>query len=323
MKKNLIKLGISIMLCSSLHAFDYNVVSGKQNLAAVIDIDDLTIFDKASVDYVYQYDFSQTPPVYKYYDVNGTFPDKAGGSVLTSLKKGEGFILVANSADTISDISSAIVFKGDSYYEVTSPTTQAVWLDRNIGATAVCTKKRTDFNSESAYTTSQEECFGDYYQWGRGNDGHENKNSLTTSNMPNDWSNPGTSRFILADDSSHAYDWEKDGDDSGQARRGSWSQTDGSTVCPANFRVPTSAELMAETANMSNLINVLKFPIAGKRDRATGNIYYEGYVGYIWSTDPHGLYENVRTRRLVYDENTFNDAQDDRGYGYSVRCIRE
>jgi len=50
---------------------------------------------------------------------------------------------------------------GVTYGTVTSPYTGRVWLDGNLGASQVCT----------AYNDST--CYGDYYQWGRGTDGHE------------------------------------------------------------------------------------------------------------------------------------------------------
>lgn len=50
---------------------------------------------------------------------------------------------------------------GVEYGEVTSPITGRVWLDRNLGAKEVCT------------SIDDKNCFGDYYQWGRGSDGHE------------------------------------------------------------------------------------------------------------------------------------------------------
>jgi hypothetical protein len=42
-----------------------------------------------------------------------------------------------------------------------SEKTGRVWLDRNLGASEAC-KTLTDLN-----------CYGDYYQWGRGKDGHQ------------------------------------------------------------------------------------------------------------------------------------------------------
>ena len=39
------------------------------------------------------------------------------------------------------------------------------WLDRNLGALQVCT------------SSTDEKCYGDLFQWGRGDDGHQDRNS--------------------------------------------------------------------------------------------------------------------------------------------------
>ena len=51
-----------------------------------------------------------------------------------------------------------IIKDGYTYKKVISPITQRVWLDKNLGATQVCT------------ALDDEECYGDYYQWGRDSD---------------------------------------------------------------------------------------------------------------------------------------------------------
>ena len=56
-----------------------------------------------------------------------------------------------------------------TYLEVTNTTTGETWLDRNLGASRVCT------------ALDDAACFGDYYQWGRDADGHEKFDSTTTA----------------------------------------------------------------------------------------------------------------------------------------------
>ena len=76
-----------------------------------------------------------------------------------------------------------IVHNGSTYGTVTSPYTGRVWLDRNLGAFRVCT--RLDDTS----------CYGDYYQWGRNYDGHENDSSETNSTLALDINSAGD-KFI-------------------------------------------------------------------------------------------------------------------------------
>jgi len=49
--------------------------------------------------------------------------------------------------------STEITHNGVAYDVVTSPYTSRVWLDRNLGATQVCT------------SFDDVDCYGDYYQW--------------------------------------------------------------------------------------------------------------------------------------------------------------
>lgn len=62
--------------------------------------------------------------------------------------------------------------------EILNPITNRIWMDRNIGAARV------------AESTSDELAYGDLYQWGRFSDGHQCRNSSTTSlrsNSPTPW----------------------------------------------------------------------------------------------------------------------------------------
>jgi hypothetical protein len=52
------------------------------------------------------------------------------------------------------------LFKGLTYRLITSPNPpHRVWLDRNLGASQVCT------------SVTDTACYGDLYQWGRAKDG--------------------------------------------------------------------------------------------------------------------------------------------------------
>jgi uncharacterized coiled-coil DUF342 family protein len=68
--------------------------------------------------------------------------------------------------------------------DVTNPITGKIWMDRNLGATKVA----------SSYDDSQS--YGDLYQWGRGNDGHQCRNSTTTSIL-SVTDQPGHGDFII------------------------------------------------------------------------------------------------------------------------------
>jgi hypothetical protein len=55
--------------------------------------------------------------------------------------------------------------------DVTNPTTGKTWMDRNLGATQVAT------------SSTDAAAYGDLYQWGRGNDGHQCRTSSTTTEL--------------------------------------------------------------------------------------------------------------------------------------------
>lgn len=307
-----------MVLSNSLYGFDYQIANGSNLLGAVEDINDLTIFNNKCVEYIYYQDFSKLPDVeWVYHSVNGTFPEE--GTPLTKIEKGKGFMAVAVGDCTVT-LKEDFVFKGDSYGVVTSPTTGRVWLDRNLGASKVCDRTRSEFNSDAEYASSQEECFGDYYQWGRKADGHEKKDSLTSTSIRSSINTGTYNRFIKSTNSSYHYDWVSP-DSNGNNRSDFWSESNGSGICPVGFRVPTISELQAETVNLPAFVDTLKLPIAGKRDRSTANFYFKGYVGYLWSTSTDSYY----TKRLSYDNsNVFNlTYKDDRAAGYSIRCIKD
>lgn len=90
MKKNLLLLGISAVLCSQLNAFDYEIKDGDQMLGAVVDIEDFTPFHNKCVNYLYHQDLN-TGDI-KLHSANWTI---SGYEELTKLTKGEGFVLSA------------------------------------------------------------------------------------------------------------------------------------------------------------------------------------------------------------------------------------
>jgi len=211
------------------------------------------------------------------------------------------------------DAGVTFSFRGKEYGTVTSPYTGRVWLDRNLGAKQVCTAMN-DFK-----------CIGDFYQWGRGADGHEKvlgkflhpstkvKDSDFT-NVPADSFTSNSKVYVTPInidnrvddfDINRPYpfngDWVKKGfDDDGKKRQAYWSRTDGSSVCPAEFRVPTAEELHTEVNTAEKkatdrlyyvLIDMfLKIPSTGGRGNARKRYveFIRGYTG-IWTTSTHTL----------------------------------
>jgi len=229
------------------------------------------------------------------------------------MKKMLSKILAISILSTTYVCAENIVHNGIVYDTVTSPYTGEIWLDRNIGASQVCTSR-----NDSA-------CYGDYYQWGRDTDGHEKSSSPLQSTLATDINNVGDNYILRNEESPHG-DWVKlniDGDSSQRTEK--WSSLDGSSVCPSGFRVPTENELKAETINegVSNYNSAynsfLKLPSAGARNLNNGSMLNVNSYGYIWTTSlkqPHPL------ALYFYSSGSIMDILNST-FGSSVRCIQD
>jgi len=90
--------------------------------------------------------------------------------------------------------SVSFTYNGESVTYNTISRGGKCWLDRNLGATAVCT------------SSTHAACYGDLFQWGRAADGHQIRTSGTTSTRSSS-DNPGHSNFITH--TSSPYDWRR------------------------------------------------------------------------------------------------------------------
>ncbi|MCI5125084.1 MAG: DUF1566 domain-containing protein [Candidatus Electrothrix sp. AR5] len=180
-----------------------------------------------------------------------------------------------------------------------------VWMDRNLGATRVATS-RTD-----------EEAYGDLYQWGRLADGHEKRTSGTTTETSSS-DVPGHGKFIISDNSN--VNWRI------PENYNLWQGVNGvNNPCPAGFRLPTYDELESERQSWSSndptgaFASPLKLVLAGSRFY-NGNFSGAGSSGIYWSSTsiegggaPRGLYmssDNAVGLSSYY------------GSAFSVRCIK-
>ena len=201
------------------------------------------------------------------------------------------------------EIVGSIVHNGVAYNTVTSSITNKIWLDRDLGASNPC--------SNSWDTT----CYGDYYQWGRLTDGHQKADSTQTTALASSTSN--TSASFIVSSTTYRYDWMGNADLDGKIREKLWSKTDGTSICPTGYRVPSYEELSAE-ATTANFYTRLKFSLAGVRAASGGLVHSQGNYGYHWSSTPIGYYA------LLFNITSINNtAGGGRGIGGSVRCIKD
>jgi uncharacterized protein (TIGR02145 family) len=190
--------------------------------------------------------------------------------------------------------------------DVTNPATGKTWMDRNLGASQVATSSTDSL------------AYGDLYQWGRRADGHQCRNSATTTTLSST-DQPGNGDFILPTNSPVG-DWRN------PQNNNLWQSVIGNNnPCPTGYRVPTSAEYSSEIlswgsgGSSSALSSTLKLPPVGRRVQ-DGLIYAMGFSCYYWSstissTNSMGLFANTTSTAAVLSTNRF--------HGYSVRCIKE
>jgi uncharacterized protein (TIGR02145 family) len=196
---------------------------------------------------------------------------------------------------------------GTKVLTVTSKTGR-IWMDRNLGASRVAT------------SSNDSEAFGYLYQWGRGSDGHQIRNSLTTNILSNT-DQPGNGLFILAPDINYG-DWRS------SQNNNLWQGVNGiNNPCPTGFRIPTFEEWKQEvlswsTRDASGAFNSpLKLTIGGQRSSDSGfngNLRFT-VSGYYWSSSTWDLQTvaEIRIGSLGYDIGAFV-----RSNGNSCRCIK-
>ncbi len=179
------------------------------------------------------------------------------------------------------------------------------WLDRNLGASQVCT------------SFDDEKCYGDLFQWGRGDDGHQIRTSYTIIYRSlND--TPEHANFITTEEP--PYDWRS------PQNNNLWQGVDGkNNPCPKGWRIPTEYELenemnswMPETSNGA-FNSSLKWSVAGGCDDGDGSLLGVGSYGGVWSS----TVSSPRSRALLFHSSGANVDSGNRAFGLSVRCLRD
>ena len=194
---------------------------------------------------------------------------------------------------------------GSVTYGTVLSSTGECWMDRNLGASQVATSS-TDANS-----------YGDLFQWGRHDDGHQDRSSSTTSTNSD---SPGHGDFIT--EGNFPYDWRSTQDDN------LWNgESATNNPCPSGWRLPTGTEWEAEITTDFTSPNaagafgsVLKLPMAGYRSKADGSFAVVGARGLYWSSTPYSNSARYLNFNSISSTNTPTGS---RGEGFSVRCLKD
>lgn len=192
-----------------------------------------------------------------------------------------------------------------------------IWLQQNLGSTQVATTM-TDANS-----------YGDVYQWGRWNDGHEKRTSTTTT-VPTT-NNPSglttTSNSFIIGSSTDWWDGGSITDTWSAVSPANTSATEGCDPCKAigtGWVMPTETDWteIKTAESISNpataFASNLKLPASGYRSSSTGNYTFVDQRGYYWSSTTSTL-----GGKYFYVGSTIANpsAGAMRGQGHAVRCI--
>lgn len=195
--------------------------------------------------------------------------------------------------------SSSFIFDGLTYGTVDHA--GLCWLDRNMGAERI------------AISHDDSLAYGDYYQRGRLTDGHQLKNSETTSLVSPSYI-PGHNKFIV--NSSDPYDWQTPQNDL------LWQGNDAlNNPCPAGWKVPTEIDWQNASASWGNgydaFNSALKLTGHGSRRNYDGSL--NDYYGCYWSSTISG----IRAKALRFDYNSYLQLYSyARTQGMRVRCIK-
>ncbi|NDB35830.1 MAG: hypothetical protein EB023_10945 [Flavobacteriia bacterium] len=186
--------------------------------------------------------------------------------------------------------------------DVTNPTTGKIWMDRNLGASQVATSS-TDQNA-----------YGDLYQWGRRADGHQCRTSPTTATLSS-VDQPAHGNFI-----SGYSDWRS------PQNTNLWQGVNGiNNPCPSAYRLPTEAEFIAERSSWGGqnynstgaFSSPLKWTVTGRRG-VSSTLHDVGIIGHYWSSSVI----STNSRYFFFESNDADMNDHNRANGMSVRCIK-
>lgn len=157
-------------------------------------------------------------------------------------------------------------------WPTTIETAGKIWVQANLGALRVAT------------SSTDEDSYGWYYNWGKPTDGHQFKNSPTSATrFSSDTPTPG----IYACCDNNIIEWQT------TRNNNLWNGVNGiNNPCPSGWRLPTKSEwetLLSTSPAITNSATAfssnLKLPASMGRDRTYGSIVGWNTNNIYWSGD--------------------------------------
>ena len=236
------------------------------------------------------------------YTITGT-PTTSGTASFAITVGGQSctFTVPVSSAPVYAPIAVNCAAGATAIVNVTNPLTGKIWMDRNLGSITA-----------ASFSTDQN-AYGNLYQWGRFTDGHQCRFVPTTATLSN-IDQPAHGNFITS--TTGNYDWRS------PQNANLWQGVNGiNNPCPSAYRVPTEAEFVAECSSWGAANNLgafgspLRWTLGGRR-YPQGNMNDVGTVGYYWTSTAVGT--QSKSMRTDGSQNV-----SERGYGFSLRCIKD
>jgi len=240
------------------------------------------------------------------YTITGT-PASAGTASFAITLGGQSCSFAVNVTSLAQQYPANSVFciaGATAIVEVTNPTTGRTWMDRNLGA------------SQVASSSTDQNAYGDLYQWGRRADGHQCRTSPTTATLSS-VDQPAHGNFIIAPFVPN--DWRS------PQNANLWQGVNGvNNPCPSGYRLPTQTELNNERMSWSSIngagafASPLKWTLTGYRNLSDGLLGLVGTDGNYWSSTVSG----TNSMDLYFNSSGASTGVSKRAYGFSVRCLK-
>jgi uncharacterized protein (TIGR02145 family) len=201
---------------------------------------------------------------------------------------------------------------------------EKIWLQQNLGASKV------------AAAAADPDAYGDLFQWGRWDDGHQLRTSATANAStlsPNNPAGLGTGSQYFYIGASGSWFWQA-GTGTDTWSDASPSATNGLSPCAAlgaGWHIPTRAEFenvvskegITDTAK--GIQSNLKLVASGQRNQNNGNVTATGSTGYYWTTSFSSDITMARNRHCI-TVTSFTVATGgnfNRSAGMAVRCVKD